>query len=154
MTKYDFVNYVDCTQEQHLEILRLRNREDVRVWMVSPEIISEEDHFRFVESLKGNPDRVYYAVYRNGQLVGTYNLTKEDEGVWERGIIANPETKRKGETLRWESRILSGLPKYGIKAVVAKVKQNNPRSIRYHEKLGYREQSRDDEYVYYILRLQ
>lgn len=152
--QYDIVNYVDCTREQHLEILNLRNMDDVRVWMVNPELIIEDNHFRFVESLKGNPNRLYYAIYKDGILKGTYNLTKETEGVWERGIIANPNTKEKGETERWELQILAVLSNHGVRAVTAKVKHDNPRSIRYHEKLGYQEQSRDNEYIYYILRLQ
>lgn len=152
--QYDIVNYIDCTREQHLEILNLRNHDDVRIWMVNPEVISEENHFQFVERLKGNPDRLYLAIYRDGLLVGTYNLTKEEEGVWERGIIANPNTKIKGETAKWERKILADLPQKGIKAVTAKVKQDNPRSIKYHEKLGYQEQSHDNEYIYYILQLQ
>lgn len=151
---YDIINYVDCTREQHLEILKLRNSDDVREWMVNPELISEENHFRFVEGLKENPNRLYYAIYRDGLLVGTYNLTKEDEGVWERGIIANPIIQGKGETEKWERQILVGLPKHGIKSVTAKVKQDNVRSIRYHEKLGFKEQSRDNEYIYYILQIQ
>lgn len=152
--QYDIVNYVDCTREQLLEILNLRNQDDVRVWMVNPDLISEESHFRFVEKLKGNPNRLYFAIYRGGLLVGTYNLTNEEEGIWERGIIANPNTKEKGETAIWERQILAILPNHGIKAVTAKVKQDNPRSIKYHEKLGFQERSRDNNYIYYILRLQ
>lgn len=150
--RYEVINYVDCTREQNLDILALRNRDDVRSWMVNPEVIPEENHFKFVESLKGNPNRLYYAVYKNGVLLGTYNLTNEGEGVWERGIIANPSTQGTGQTEKWERQILSSLP-YEIKAVSAKVKQDNLRSIKYHEKLGYKEQSRDDEYIYYVLRL-
>ncbi len=150
---YDVINYTDCTRKQHLEILNLRNLDDVRMWMVNPEVIPEEDHFRFVEGLKGNPNRLYFAIYRDGSLVGTYNLTKEEDGIWERGIIANTNTKGKGETERWERQILAELPNHGIKALMAKVKKDNPRSIRYHEKIGYIEQSHDDEYIYYILQL-
>lgn len=151
---YQVINYVDCTHEQQMEILNLRNLDDVRKWMVNPEVIPEENHFKFVKTLKDNLNRLYFAIYKRGELVGTYNLTKEEEGIWERGIIANPSTQGKGETERWERQILSDLPQHGIKALTAKVKQDNPRSIRYHEKLGYREQSRDNEYIYYILRLQ
>ncbi len=149
---YEVINYVDCTKEQNLDILALRNRDDVRSWMVNPEVIPEENHFKFVESLKGNPNRLYYAIYKNGVLMGTYNLTNEGDGVWERGIIANPSTQGTGQTEKWERQILSSLPSE-IKAVSAKVKQDNLRSIKYHEKLGYKEQSRDNEYIYYILRL-
>ena len=150
--RYEVINYVDCTKEQNLDILALRNRDDVRSWMVNPEMITEENHFKFVDSLKSNPNRLYYAIYKNGMLVGTYNLTNEGDGVWERGIIANPYTQGTGQTEKWERQILSSLPSE-IKAVSAKVKQDNVRSIKYHEKLGYKEQSRDNEYIYYILRL-
>lgn len=151
--RYEVINYVDCTKEQNRDILALRNRDDVRSWMVNPEVIPEENHFKFVESLKGNPNRLYYAIYKNGVLMGTYNLINEGDGVWERGIIANPSTQGTGQTEKWERQILSSLP-LEIKAVSAKVKQDNLRSIKYHEKLGYKEQSRDSEYIYYILKLQ
>ena len=150
---YQVMNYVDCTRDQQMEILRLRNQDAVRRWMVNPETISEENHFRFIETLKDNHDRLYFAIYRRGELVGTYNLTKESEGVWERGIIAAPDTQGSGETEVWERQILADLPEHGIKALTAKVKQDNPRSIKYHEKLGFREHSRDSEFVYYILKL-
>ena len=151
--RYEVINYVDCTREQNLDILALRNRDDVRSWMVNPDVIPEENHFKFVESLKCNPNRLYYAIYKNGMLVGTYNLTNEGEGIWERGIIANPSTQGTGQTEKWERQILRSLPSE-IKAVSAKVKQDNLRSIKYHEKLGYKEQGRDNEYIYYILKLQ
>ena len=150
--RYEVINYVDCTKEQNLDILALRNRDDVRSWMVNPVVIPVENHFKFVESLKDNPNRLYYAIYKNGMLVGTYHLTNEGDGIWERGIIANPSTQGTGQTEKWERQIFSSLPSE-IKAVSAKVKQDNLRSIKYHEKLGYKEQSRDNKYIYYILRL-
>lgn len=150
---YRVINYVDCTVVQQREILALRNRNDVRMWMVNHESISEESHFKFIESLKGNPNRLYFAIYKDRKLVGTYNLSNEGEGVWERGIIANPTTQGTGQTEKWERQILRGLP-IQIKAVSAKVKYDNMRSIRYHEKLGYKKQSNDDEYIHYLLKLQ
>ena len=150
---YEIINYVDCSKEQNLDILALRNNNDVRLWMVNPDVISEENHFRFVEGLKCSPDRLYYAIYKNGVLVGTYNLTNEGDGVWERGIIANPSTQGTGQTEKWERQILSSMPTE-IKAVSAKVKQNNLRSVKYHEKFGYKEQRRDNEFIYYILKIQ
>ena len=151
---YDVINYVNCSREQLLEILHMRNLDSIRLWMTNPEVISEENHFDFVKRLNGNKERLYFAIYRNGLLMGTYNLTKEEDGVWERGIFANPATQGKGETQKWECQILSELQEQGVKAVTAKVKQNNRKSIRYHEKLGYQEKSRDNEFIYYILRLQ
>lgn len=149
---YEVINYVDCTNEQNHDILMLRNHYNVRRWMVNPEIISEKDHIKFVENLKDSTHKLYYAIYKNRILMGTYNLTDKGEGVWERGIIANPSTQGTGQTEKWERQLLRGLP-CEIRAVSAKVKLDNVRSIKYHEKLGYKEQSRDAEYIYYLLRL-
>ena len=151
---YEVINYVDCTREQQIEILRLRNLDAIRKWMVNPDVIPEESHFRFIEKLKGSSERLYFAIYRDGLLVGTYNLTKEDNNVWERGIFSNPETQGKGETELWERQILATLPSKGITTISAKVKHDNIRSLRYHKKLGYQEQSRDNDFIYFILRLQ
>lgn len=136
-----------------MEILNLRNLESIRMWMTNPEIISEESHFNFVEKLKDNKDRLYFAIFDDGVLVGTYNLTRNEDGSWERGLFANPITQGKGETKRWELNLLSGLPLYGIEVVTAKVKLDNVRSIRYHEKVGYKETFRDNEYIYYVLNI-
>lgn len=151
--RYDIINYVDCTPEQQREILALRNRDDVRKWMVNTEIILEENHFKFVESLKGNLNRLYFAIYKEGRLMGTYNLTNEGNGVWDRGIIANPDMQGTGQTEKWERQILGTLSHYSIQAVSAKVKPDNKRSISYHEKIGFKEQNRDKDYIYYILRI-
>ena len=150
---YQIVNYTDCTIEQLREILALRNDDHVRFWMVNSELISEESHFKFIEGLKGNSNRLYFAIFKNGILMGTYNLTNEGEGVWERGIIANPIVQGTGQTERWERQILLVLPKYDIRLVKAKVKSDNIRSIRYHEKIGYREEYRDGDYIFYQLRV-
>ena len=149
---YQVLDYTECTPEQSLEVLALRNRDDIRCRMVNPGLISPESHRAFVERLKGDADRRYFAVYRDGQLVGTYNLSREEDGVWERGIVATPATQGRGETQRWERQIIASLPAE-VKALSAKVKRDNLPSLRYHEKMGFREQSRDGEYIYFILPL-
>ena len=150
---YKVINYIDCSIEQHREILRLRNLDIIRKWMVNQEIISEDDHLNFVNGLRNRTDRKYYAVYKDDILVGTYNLTQESEGVWERGIIANPKMQGKRETEKWEQQILNSLSKEGISTVTAKVKHDNLRSIRYHMKMGFRETNRGNEYIHFKLTL-
>ncbi len=150
---YKVVNYTELTRKQSLEVLALRNRDDIRAFMVHPEPIATEDHFAFVERLKGSPDRVYYAVYKDGVLMGTWNLTREDNDIWERGIIAAPQSQGSGETALWERQILSSLPT-DIKALSAKVKADNARSLRYHRKMGFREDRTDGEYINFILPLE
>lgn len=149
---YDFVDYTSCSREQALELLSLRNREEIRSLMLNTEPISEAVHFAFIERLKEDPDRRYYAVYRSGRLLGSWNLTRVGDGVWERGIIASPQWQGRGETERWERQLIASLPAE-VKALSAIVKADNARSLAYHRKMGFQEQSRDEEYVHFILPL-
>ena len=149
---YEVVNYTDLTREQSLEVLALRNRDEIRALMVHPEVIAPEDHFAFVERLKGRSDRLYYAVYKDGVLKGTWNLIKEGDD-WDRGIIAAPQAQGRGETALWERQIIASLPT-DIKALSAKVKVSNDRSLRYHRKYGFSEVRSDGEYVYFSLPLE
>ena len=119
---YEFVHFTDCTREQSLEVLSLRNQEPIRRLMVSTEPISEAAHL-------------------------------EEDGVWDRGLVAAPQFQGSGETARWDRQLLLSLPEE-VKAVSAKVKTGNGRSLSYHRKMGFRELSRDGEYVYLILPLE
>lgn len=153
MNEYQIINYVDCTEAQLKEIFNLRNLPEIRRWMTNANEINWESHINFIEFLRSFNDRVYYAIYNNGILVGTYNLTKEYGKTWERGIIISPKFQGTGATLKLEQWILDNLPKDKINVILAKVKLDNQRSLRYHEKMGFIETHKDDEYVYYKLIL-
>ena len=149
MTDYQIINYTDCTEEQHREILKLRNLPEIRQWMTNPAPIEWENHLNFVSALKFNKDRRYFAIFKQGSLVATYNLTKVNGSTWERGIIASPSFQGSGSTSEIENIILDSLPKDGFAIITAKVKLDNLRSIRYHEKVGFAETTTDDQYVYF-----
>lgn len=153
MKMYNIINYKDCSELQHQEIFNLRNHPEIRKWMTNPELISWQSHLVFIEKLRHSDDRIYYAVYQNSKLVGTYNLTLESDGVWERGIITSPSFQGSGSTAVMEKYILGNLPSDKFKWITAKVKIDNVRSIRYHEKVGYQENYRDKEYIYFKLNI-
>ncbi|MBQ3656253.1 MAG: GNAT family N-acetyltransferase [Bacteroidales bacterium] len=138
---------------QHRGILELRNLPEIRRWMTNSAPIEWENHLNFVSTLKSNKDRRYFAIFRQGNLVATYNLTKESDTIWERGIITSPMFQGSGSTLEIEKLILDSLPKSEFSIITAKVKLDNLRSIRYHEKVGFMETIRDDQYVYFKLAL-
>lgn len=147
--KYAIINYTDCSQDQLKEIFDLRNHPDMRKWAANPVELSWDNHLRFVNSLKGDKDRVYLAIYMGTKLIGSYNLHIVEGTTWERGLFSSPGMQGKGLTPEWESQILQSLPRERFKEIVAEVKTNNPRSIHYHKKMGFIETGRDDEYIYY-----
>lgn len=126
----------------------MRNNSEIRKWITNPEPILWNNHLDYIDLLSKDQRRKYYAYFNEGQLVGTYNLSLELGTTWERGIIASPDYQGKG-TAEWKYAILESLPKNQFSVITAKVKQNNIRSQRYHEKVGYTETERDNEYIYY-----
>lgn len=153
MTDYQIINYTDCTEEQHREILNLRNLPEIRQWMSNSAPIEWESHLNFVSALKCDKERMYFAIFKQERLVATYNLTKDNGATWERGIITSPSFQGSGLTLEIENYILDSLPKDEFSIITAKVKLDNLRSIRYHKKCGFVETIRDNQYVYFKKKL-
>jgi UDP-4-amino-4,6-dideoxy-N-acetyl-beta-L-altrosamine N-acetyltransferase len=76
--KVKFVNVINLTEEEKLMVLNWRNSDEVRRWMFTDHLISREEHFIFINSLKEN-DNCYYAVIKeNDQYCGTVSLQKID----------------------------------------------------------------------------
>lgn len=146
---FSIINYIDCTEKQIRDIFEMRNREELRRWASDQHVIGYEEHVRFVESLRHNPDKLYYAVFLEGKLIGSYNLHNTSDGVWERGLFASPEYQGKGLTSQWEEKILESLPPKRFEIIEAEVKVDNDRSIGYHYKMGFKETGRDKDYVYF-----
>ncbi len=57
------VNFTDLDSARLREILAVRNNENIRKFMLTSRIISEREHFDFVESLKARKNMAYFGVY-------------------------------------------------------------------------------------------
>lgn len=75
VSDYKFVNYTQLTREEKIQILELRNREIVRKWMFSTDIINEEDHFCFIKQLENRNDAFYWAIQKDNRIVACFNIT-------------------------------------------------------------------------------
>ena len=148
---YQFKNYTDCTEEENKQILRWRNDEAIRKWMTNDKLIAAEEHSLFVKRLKNDEERAYFAVFCHDQYIASIYLTDIKDERGERGIYVVPDYQGKGVTQHIEIAFLKYIRLKGIRQVIAKVKSDNEKSVRYHIKMGYKEQSRDNEYIHYIL---
>lgn len=146
---YEVIDYIDLSIPQLKEVLRIKNLPEFLQWDRDAHTVSWEEHLNFISSLIGDETRKYYAVYKDSMYIGTVNFRQETDGVWSRGIGTVPSLQGKGETMKWEQQVLTALPRDVFKTIVAEVRIDNIRSIRYHEKMGYIETGRDDNYVYY-----
>ena len=77
---YAFKNFTDLTKQESDEVLHGRNDPEVRRWMCSDRVISEEDHRRFMGGLQGNPQALYVRIERAGRFAGVYSLNNIADG--------------------------------------------------------------------------
>lgn len=76
--KITFVNFCHLSDDELLEILKLRNTKEIRMQMCNQEVITEEDHLRYCHALKESDDLFYYAVFFNSALVGVIDFKLKD----------------------------------------------------------------------------
>ena len=150
---YLIIDYQRLSIHRHQEVLKVKNLPEILCWDRDTHKVNWYEHLNFIASLKDDNNRKYYAVIKDGEYIGTINFRKEKDGVWSRGIGTVPSHQGKGETMKWEQKIISSLPREKFKKLVADVRLDNIRSIKYHEKMGYHETRRDADYIYYIKEL-
>lgn len=150
---YEFINYTHCDLDNHIEILHLRNSLPIRQWMIDHNIITLENHLKFIEKLKSRTDRFYFAVSFEKKIIASINISKETDFIWERGIFVSPSYSGTGHTTVIENIFNRHLKALGVISLTAKVINDNIRSLKYHEKMGYIMQSQDDKFTYFKLDL-
>lgn len=150
---YDFVSYTELDATESERIRQGRNSDDVRRWMVHRDEISRDAHSRFVEGLKTRYDKQYYAVYRDGKLLGSVTLDRLGPDTLERGIWLFTDVRGKGHA----SRMLEALYRYlaserGVHNIETKVREDNLASLELERHLGAHRVSREDGLVNFRLQ--
>lgn len=96
---YRFKNFVCLTEDEKKMILEWRNHEKVRSVMVNKDVISLEDHLKFINSLENRDDCYYWLVIDpTGVNVGVLDVVHIDwdKDVGEIGFYLNQDELGKG----------------------------------------------------------
>ena len=152
--QYKFVNYVELSAEQHQQIWQVRISEDVRRFMFNQEIFPFSDHLNFVEKLKTDTTKVYFAVYNNdNQFVGSISLHPinyaQRTADW--GIYINPTHQGKGLGAHLSKIFFDHIFALNIiDKISATVLSFNHTSLKFHLHIGFQHQYEKDGNIYLI----
>ncbi|MDE6490112.1 MAG: GNAT family N-acetyltransferase [Muribaculaceae bacterium] len=133
---YTLVDYASMPPTLSRQVWEARNMPQIRCRMVNDPEIPWEDHERFVASLKGRSDAVYYAVLRDGEFIGSVNLHYSPSGEVERGIYLHPGHIGQGHSTSMLRPLYDKLRREGIHAVITRVKTDNLASNLLERRLG------------------
>jgi len=95
---YSFRNFISLSDIEKEKVWSWRNEESIRRFMYNKEIISLENHLKFIDSLSLRDDVYYWIVEKEGEVVGVTNLTSVDlqKSRTELGYYMVPEMQKKG----------------------------------------------------------
>ena len=149
-----FKNYISLDLNQQKEILYNRNSVEIRKWMTNQDVISLDNHLKFINELKNCKTKLYYACFYNGKMIGSFCLNPFSEGQsGEIGSYLFSQWQGQGIGLKAKSEFCRYfISNCILNNIIAKTRLNNLRNIHINEKIGFKKYSSDDEYVYMILK--
>lgn len=146
---FRIVNYTDMTLDESSMVWKIRNLPEVRKCMTQPDPFPFESHQKFVESLHNNTTKLYYAIFLEDKLIGSYDfISIQDCDSAEHGLYINPEFQGKGYGTIIESVMDGYIRARGVKRLFAEVLKSNPPSYHYHMSVGYKVYKEDNKYYY------
>lgn len=152
--KYKFVNYVELSIEQHQQIWKVRVSKDVRQFMFNQNIFPFSDHLNFVERLKTDTTKVYFAVYDiDNQFIGSISLHPINyaQRVADWGIYINPAHQGKGLGTTLSKIFFDHIFALNIiEKISATVLSFNLASLKFHIHIGFQHQYEKDGNIYLI----
>lgn len=144
-------NFVNASIEDKEMVRECRNDDRVRKWMYSDEIISQEEHFNFIENLQKDNKNFYWMVYKDEKFIGVISLNNIDiknKNAY-LGIYSNPfcEMKNKG------SLLINCLKEVAfdiveLHSLKLEVIENNKRAVDFYKKIGFEEEGVLREFVH------
>jgi UDP-4-amino-4,6-dideoxy-N-acetyl-beta-L-altrosamine N-acetyltransferase len=145
--KIVFKEYSTLNERESFEILSIRNRDFIRKNMITSEIISSENHMKWINSLKNNSDKKYLAVLCENEVIGSCSWVKEKaEYTW--GIFfkeeVNPIISSCCAYLFLENCFFNDK----IEKLGSLVKKENSIAFSFNKNFGFKIYKEDEDYFY------
>ena len=144
-------NFINASIEEKEMVRERRNDESIRKWMYSDEIISQEEHYNFIENLQKDNKNFYWITYKDEEFIGVISLNNiniKNKNAY-LGIYSNPfcEMKNKG------SLLINCLKKVAfdiveLHSLKLEVIENNKNAVDFYKKMGFEEEGRLKEFVF------
>lgn len=124
------------------QVLRWRNQDDVRRWMYTDHLISQEEHEQWFASMRQDPTKQYWIIELEDLPVGVIHLSdiSRQHRRCEWGMYLGSDAAR-GTGAAESAAFLSldaAFGEIGMQRVTCEVLVGNERAIRLYERVGFR----------------
>jgi len=99
-----FKEITSCTSDQIKNIRHLRNLENIRKFMYTDHIITEQEHLNYITRLKNNKKNLVFIIFNHkNEIIGLVSLNSIDKlhkkADW--AFYTNPEIKNIGAVIEY-----------------------------------------------------
>ncbi len=147
----EFKNILDIDRDTQLKIRNWRNHDDVRKYLFNSNLITEEEHFNWLTSLKNNDKNLYFIAYKKNTSIGVVNATKIDNinKSCDVGIYLNPDYFFKGlGSYIYRLFIEYIFNNLNVENIKCEVLGENIASLKLHRKVGFVEDIKRKEIIH------
>ncbi len=139
--EFEIINFTHVSAEEKKLILKWRNHEDVRKWMINKNIISNAEHNAYMSSLADNHKKMCFIIKDETNYLGVveFDEINLDNGTAYFGLNSNPDNNRMGiGKILEEISVYLSKQHIGLKKLMLYVYIDNQRAINLYEKSGFK----------------
>lgn len=121
------------------QVFLLRNHVDIRGVMLNKDLISFEEHFNWFKTRSMEKDRLLIVYESNNVIYGFANVypVLNENGVFEWGFYLDPNAPKNIRSVFGQKLLDYIFSSENILVVCGNVLNNNFKSIRFHQRLGF-----------------
>ena len=136
-------NFTTLNEAQKAMILEWRNHPSIRANMYNTDIISQEEHFSFIDTLSNRDDKRYFLAQEGDHDIGVIDFNAITNISTKLGIYANPYLNQKGiGSLLMQTLIAYAFDVLKTPTLEAEVFAHNERALHLYTKFGFQEKFR------------
>lgn len=149
-----FIDFINLTELEHQKILNIRNTKDIRKQMKTDDIIELKNHLKWLNSLKNNKKKLYYAVFIKEDIIGCIDITSMDTKTkttsW--GFYFKKDTNPLIISICVYIIIEKIFYEHKMEKIVSEVKKTNQNGYKFNISFGFLPIYEDNSYFFLELK--
>lgn len=140
---YIAINFINLNKEQKNKMLSIRNNKNISKWMQIESKITNKEHINFIDNLKKDYKKDYFAVLKDNKIIGMCGFSEID--FINKNAFINIYSKE--SKIGYGSEILDFIKyiafiEFNLNVIHAKVLEDNIYAIEFYKKHNFKEYGR------------
>jgi len=138
MTNIILKNYTLLSKEEHINLLEIRNCNSIRENSISQEIIELDKHLSWIDLLKNDTSKSYFAIFKEDTIIGGINIFYKNEQItW--GIFFDDSSSILIKSVIPIYFLEQVFLRFSNSSIYAEVLKTNTNALSFNKSLGFKE---------------